>query len=511
MVDLIGKRLGSWVVDKELGRGGMGRVYLAHEDQIVGSGETAAPRLAAIKVLSAELAQEAGFLERFQREIDVLEQLSHPNIVQLFESGFQEGRYYFVMEYLPGKNFEEIIHERGRLPWKEVLEIALQICPALKHAHDHGIIHRDIKLQNLLRADDGTVKLTDFGIAKVFAGKQLTVTGGLVGTAEFLSPEQAAGKQVTHRSDLYSFGVVLYTLLTGRTPFQGRSTLDLMHKHRFAQFDPPQRLVLDIPNELDTIICELLEKEPAKRPANGLVLLRQFETFRNKVLRREQRTIVTNREDGTQALEDGLAVPKHRLGPATLMSRLVRQELSEQNLGGPFRRFVNRPWVLVGLLLICLTIIVWRVWLHPPTNADTNVADDLTVPSEVERFYLEARRLYLDGEPEQAGPILQNLIDSFDGTKISNDQHWVRKARELLKRIKRLKPDDTSRWGAVYLALQRAENLKDTGKTAEADKVLHGLEELYRVKPARADVVKVRNEIERIRQKKPKAASADLR
>src|SRR5262249_10992036 len=184
--------------------------------------------------------------------------------------------------------------------WKEVLAVAMQICPALKHAHDHGVIHRDIKTQNLFYTDDGVVKLMDFGIAKVFSGKQLTITGGLVGTAEFLSPEQAAGKQVTHRSDLYSFGVVLYTILTGRTPFQGRSTLDLMHKHRFAKVEPPRRLAPEIPWELNQIVCELLEKDPAKRPANAQVLLRQMETFHNKIKRREQHTVVSGQADGAR-------------------------------------------------------------------------------------------------------------------------------------------------------------------------------------------------------------------
>src|SRR6185312_13743536 len=149
-----------------------------------------------------------------------------------------------------GQNLEDLLLEHKRLGWKEVLDIALQVCPALKHVHDHGIIHRDIKPPNLLRTPAGRIKLTDFGIAKVFASTHLTATGGVVGTAEFLSPEQASGKPVTKRSDLYSFGVVLYTLVTGRTPFEGPTFLDLLHKHRYAQFDKPQRLVPELPYEI---------------------------------------------------------------------------------------------------------------------------------------------------------------------------------------------------------------------------------------------------------------------
>src|SRR5205085_11070259 len=145
-----------------------------------------------------------------------------------------------------------------------------------------GIIHRDIKPPNIMRTDQGAIKLTDFGIAKVFASQHLTSTGGVVGTAEFLSPEQAAGKPVSKRSDLYSLGVVLYTLLTGKTPFEGTSFLDLLHKHRFAQFDRPQKLVPDIPYELDEVVCVLLEKDPSNRPADAQVLQRILESIRRK-------------------------------------------------------------------------------------------------------------------------------------------------------------------------------------------------------------------------------------
>ena len=136
-----------------------------------------------------------------------------------------------------------------------MLDAALQVCPALKHAHDRGIVHRDIKPPNLLRTPAGVIKLTDFGIAKVFAARHLTNTGGVVGTAEYLSPEQAQGKQATKRSDLYSLGVVLYHLLTGRPPFEGRSAAELLHKHAYGQFDRPCKLVLDLPHDLDELVA----------------------------------------------------------------------------------------------------------------------------------------------------------------------------------------------------------------------------------------------------------------
>ena len=162
---MIGDRLGKWAIFKELGRGGMGRVYLAQEE-LTG-------RQAAVKILAAELAQETGFLHRFQREIDALGQLDHPAIVRFFESGYENGMYFYAMEFIEGQSLDEILLSQGPLPWAEVLDIAIQLCPALRHVHDHGIIHRDIKPPNIMCTHEGVIKLTDFGIAKVFASRHL--------------------------------------------------------------------------------------------------------------------------------------------------------------------------------------------------------------------------------------------------------------------------------------------------------------------------------------------------
>src|SRR4029077_18243124 len=246
---MIGEHLGKWIIERELGRGGMGSVYLGRDET---SGQ-----LAALKVLTPELSQEAGFLERFRREIVAVSALDHPNIVKFFEAGESERRHYYAMEYVQGEDFEVILTRFGRLAWKEVLDIALQISPALKHAHDRGIIHRDLKPHTLMRSDSGQVKLTDFGIAKVFATRQLTRAGGIVGTADYLSPDQALGKPATKRSDLYSLGVVLYRMLTGWVPFQGNSTAELLHKHVYARFDRPGKRVTEIPAEFDELVCKL--------------------------------------------------------------------------------------------------------------------------------------------------------------------------------------------------------------------------------------------------------------
>jgi serine/threonine-protein kinase len=536
---MIGKRLDQWVIDKELGRGGMGKVFLAHEE-LAGDGNG---RQAAIKVLAPELAQETGFLKRFQREIDALSILDHPHIVRLYGSGVHEGRYYYAMEYVAGKNYDELLREKGKIPWKEVLEVALQLCPALKHAHDHGIIHRDIKPPNLLRTEDGVVKLTDFGIAKVFAGKQLTATNSLVGTAEFLSPEQAAGKPVTNRSDLYSLGVVLYTLLTGRTPFQGVSLVDLLHKHRFAQFDPPIRYEPDMPYELDAIVCQLLEKEPDKRPRDGLVLHRQLDRLRRKYDRHEQFTIVgvpaETQADSREAEESGEDEP----GPATLMSRLMRQELDTQARGGPLAQFFNRPMVLIPLFIFCVGLLVWGVWPRPKPSAETlfqNGAelmasddpadwdmawekyfsplersfpnhpyqDDLDrfrlmtndhaersrimrrspgPESEAQRFYQLGQRLCLERDFLAAKRVWQDMVRSFGG--ITTEDHWVRLAKQGLADLEGREPTAGHRWDSTRQALERARQLRDRGKRKEAEGIWAGIEHLYQGDPSAREIL----------------------
>ena len=523
------QRLGKWVIFRELGRGGMGRVYLAQEE--IGG------RKAAIKILAAELAQDAGFLHRFQREIETLSRLDHPGIVHFYESGLENGLYFYAMEYVEGQNLEELLLQNGRLPWQQVLDIALQVCPALKHVHDHGIIHRDVKPPNILLTPSGQVKLTDFGIAKVFASTHLTATGGVVGTAEFLSPEQAAGKPVTKRSDLYSFGVVLYTLLTGRTPFEGTNFVDLLHKHRYGQFDRPQKIVPDIPYELDEIVCQLLEKDPAARPADCLVLGRQLESVRRKLDRKSSSTEPGRVHDATTAENRAALEIDNGPGPATLMSRLMREELNREKQGSPLSRVFNSVWVLLPLTLLCLALIVWTFWpaspeslyeqgaalMKSPDLADKERAwrdylepldkdhpdhpykkevtelrrqldaarkgvDRSAAPSisEGQRFFLRGQRLHLEGKNAEARRVWKDLTVVFRG--VESEKEWVRRAEKGLAEL-----DNAAvargRWAPVHAALKRAAKLRDQGKRAEAEQIWSAIEALYASEEAAAQEI----------------------
>jgi serine/threonine-protein kinase len=498
---MMGSQLGKWVIDRELGRGGMGRVYLAH---VVADGQ-----VAAVKVLAAELAQEAGFLQRFQREISALSQLDHPNIVRFYESGNQDNVFYFAMEYVDGPNFEFLLQQRNRLPWKEVLDAALQVCPALKHAHDHGIIHRDLKPSNLLRSREGQVKLGDFGIARVFASNHLTATGGVVGTAEYLSPEQAMGKPATKRSDLYSLGIVLYQFLTGRPPFEGTSTPDLLRQHCFGQFDRPAKVVPGLPYELDEVICQLLEKDPANRPADGLVLLRRLETIRRKLERRDQPTNPGLYTAQTMADNEEAEVRSSEEGPATLMSRLMRRELKQMKDGGPLSQWFNKPWVLLPLFLLCVAGIVWGFFLRPkPTTSEpaearetpslarerlaqrlamSNLRDSAPV-SEAQRFYQRGVQFCKQGDADAARRVWHHLVQSFRG--VEAEQRWVELAEEGIQQLDRRVPARDPLDESVRTALQRARQLNAQGDREGAEAIWQGLEGLYGQDPAGAEVMK---------------------
>ena len=209
------EQIGPYRIVGRLGKGGMGTVYQAVHV------ETDEP--AAVKLLSANLAEEEGFRDRFEAEIETLRKLNHPNIVRLFGFGEQDRQLFYAMELIAGSSLEEELGKGRRFDWREVVRIAVEICKALRHAHDRGIIHRDIKPGNLLLAADGQVKIADFGIARFFGNSKLTVAGSIIGTAEYMAPEQAAGKPVEPRSDLYSLGAVMYVLLARRPMFKGKS------------------------------------------------------------------------------------------------------------------------------------------------------------------------------------------------------------------------------------------------------------------------------------------------
>src|ERR671936_3071228 len=247
---------GRYKILRKLGAGGMANVYLA-EDQTLG-------RRVAIKILNERHANDDQFVERFRREAQNAAALAHPNIVSIYDRGEAEGTYYIAMEYLEGRSLKELILSRGPAPVSVAIDYARQILSALRFAHRNGIVHRDIKPHNVLVDGEGRLKVTDFGIARAGAS-QMTEEGSIIGTAQYLSPEQAKDAPVDQTSDIYSLGIVLYELLTGEVPFKGDTPVEIAMKHLSTVPEPPSAKRSDIPHDLDLVVMRALAKDPGDR------------------------------------------------------------------------------------------------------------------------------------------------------------------------------------------------------------------------------------------------------
>ncbi len=259
--------MGPFLLENVLGRGGMGTVYRA---KYLETNETVA-----VKVLSPAFSVDEHFRNRFESEIKALLKLDHPNIVRLVSYGQYEHNLYFAMELVEGKSLFQMQRDGEPFHWREVIRIAKNVALGLRHAHDRGVIHRDLKPGNLLKAFAGIIKITDFGIAKSFGSSQDTGTN-VLGTVDFMSPEQAKGQPVTIRSDLYSLGAVMYTLLGGKPPFSGNSVEESMRNLTRVPAPRISRIAPDVPKLLDDLVAQLLEKNPEQRIQTALSLYHQL-------------------------------------------------------------------------------------------------------------------------------------------------------------------------------------------------------------------------------------------
>ena len=248
---------GRYELGRRLGSGGMAIVYLAHDRLL--------DRDVAVKVLSEPYASDPAFVERFRREASAAAALNHPNIVSVYDRGEADGSYYIVMEYLAGPTLKDVVRRRGPLEPSEAVDATLGILAALAAAHKRGVVHRDVKPQNVMVSEDGRVKVADFGIARAGGDSGMTEAGSIIGTAQYLSPEQARGDEVTAASDCYSVGIVLYEMLTGRVPFDGDRSVAVAMKQVSEPPTPPRELRPDIPPDLEAVVMKALRKRPSER------------------------------------------------------------------------------------------------------------------------------------------------------------------------------------------------------------------------------------------------------
>ena len=259
MDGMIGNR---YVIRRSIGEGGMADVYLAHD--------TILKREVAIKVLRGELNEDPVNLQRFQREANAITNLSHPNIVEVYDVGEADKKNYIVMEYVPGKTLKQLIKQRGALNPTEAINIMKQLVSATAHAHHNDIIHRDIKSQNVLIKDDGTVKLSDFGIASTGdSSQQLTQTDTVMGSVHYLAPELARGKAATAQSDIYSLGIVFFEMLTGDVPFHGDTAVQIALKHMHEEIPSVRAFNPNIPQSVENIVYRATAKDPEQRYSSG--------------------------------------------------------------------------------------------------------------------------------------------------------------------------------------------------------------------------------------------------
>jgi beta-lactam-binding protein with PASTA domain/tRNA A-37 threonylcarbamoyl transferase component Bud32 len=266
---------GRYSILSRIGSGGMADVYCAQDLQL--------GRKVALKLLYRRFAEDEQFVERFKREASAAAGLQHPNVVGVYDRGEFDGTYYIAMEYLEGRSLKQIVQDEGPLAPERAIDMVVQILRAARFAHQRGVIHRDIKPHNVIVDDEGRVKVTDFGIARAGAS-DMTETGSIMGTAQYLSPEQAQGHAVSAQSDLYAIGIVLYELLTGRVPFDGDSPVTIALKQVSELPVPPSAYNAAIPPELDALVLRALEKDPARRFADAEEMTAALEELRARLV-----------------------------------------------------------------------------------------------------------------------------------------------------------------------------------------------------------------------------------
>ncbi len=292
------QRLGPYELQSVLGRGGMGTVYRAVDSN---SGQTVA-----VKALAPTLSLDEHFRLRFESEIATMTKMDHPNIVRILGYGQDEGNLFFAMEIVEGKSLFALQKDGVLFDWRQVLQISLNVCAGLQHAHNRGIIHRDLKPGNLVRETSGNVKITDFGIAKTFGSSALTGEGGVVGTMDFMAPEQAKGHKVTPRSDMYSLGAVMYTLLSRRPPLKGETLEQTIRNLTSVKPVSIRKLVPSVPREFAAVIHRLLEKDPQKRFATSLALSKYLVDLQTHLRdHAEAKTESSDTDNKTRAISRG--------------------------------------------------------------------------------------------------------------------------------------------------------------------------------------------------------------
>lgn len=353
-------------IREEVGSGGMARVYRAHDLLL--------NRMVAVKILREQFADDSQFVERFRREARSAASLSHPNIVNIYDVGETDGVHFIVMEYVQGKNLRQLIGERQEFSQEFIVNVGKQIAMGLAHAHEHGIIHRDIKPHNILITAGGVVKVTDFGIAQAISSSDLTQTGTVLGSVHYFSPEQARGVNVQASSDLYSLGIVLYEMITGRVPFTGESAVAIALKQ--IQ-DPPPPLKRKLNRDLERLVLQLLAKDIEKRPASAGDVVAVFQ--------RIERRLEAEKE---KWLEEGDTLPLTAVESEEEGDGAVAREKKKEKQGKKGKK--GTKFLVILTILLMLGGIGYGLVRFIPVFL---FPEDVQVPNVIGSFEAEAERL----------------------------------------------------------------------------------------------------------------------
>lgn len=336
---------------KTIGEGGMANVYLAND--------TILDRKVAIKVLRGDLSNDEKFIRRFKREALSVSNLSHPNIVEVYDVGEEDGNYYIVMEYIEGKTLKQLLQKRGALTLNEVIDIMTQLTDGLAHAHEAYIIHRDIKPQNIMIEDNGLVKITDFGIAMALNSTQLTQTNSVMGSVHYLPPEQANGKGSTVKSDIYSLGILMYELLTGSVPFKGDTAVEIALKHMKEKIPSIRKQNPTIPQSVENIVLKATAKNPKNRYDNVRDMYKDLQTALQRD--NEKRLVYEYPEND---LEETKVIPQVTKEVKQVIDKpTVKEEDSEDNSVLKEKDEKNKLPIILAVVLLGTLIVLAGVYL----------------------------------------------------------------------------------------------------------------------------------------------------
>ncbi|MGW7158429.1 Stk1 family PASTA domain-containing Ser/Thr kinase [Paenibacillus taichungensis] len=434
---MIGHQLGGrYEVIERVGGGGMALVYKA-QDLLLN-------RNVAIKVLRQQFVHDEEFIRRFRREAQSAASLSHPNVVSVYDVGQEDDVHYIVMEYVEGKNLNEIIKERAPLQVDEAVRIASQIADALDHAHHNQIIHRDIKPHNILIGRNGRVKVTDFGIARAVTSTTITQTGSVVGSVHYFSPEHAKGIVTGEKSDLYSLGIVLYQMLTGQLPFLGESPISVALKHLQEEFDEPRKFNPLIPQSVENVILKSMRKNPQERYQSAKEMQTDLETCLMPERRNETKIDFPDEDDIDQTRVMPAIKPEPR-GVTSTGAIPVMESDQDNNKGKTKTKNWKKPALLISLTVLILIAMVGVVWYVKGML----VVPDVTVPNVIGQTEEKARQMLQDQGLVVSDNVIREYKEDvdpgivFDQTRNEGDvvkegsevQLSVGAEKELLKMI----------------------------------------------------------------------------